>query len=139
MLSQQGAAAARRAGDHRKESRLDINIGFVYIQRGRYAQACATFEAGLALAEARMMVVHPFKVRRRPPANGKAATLPVWRQRFTHLSIVDSLTSKVAAISGRDCCPASTAAMTRSRKSCEWAFMLLSVNNSRRKSNRNLL
>lgn len=52
VLMYQGAEAARRAGNRHKESRLNVNIGFVNVQIGRFAEACATFEAGLALAEA---------------------------------------------------------------------------------------
>ncbi|MCG3206959.1 MAG: hypothetical protein FOGNACKC_00559 [Anaerolineae bacterium] len=52
LLMQQGAEAARRAGNRHKESRLDVNIGFVNIQLGRYTAARAAFENGLALAEA---------------------------------------------------------------------------------------
>ena len=51
-LMRQGAGAARRAGNRQKESRLDLNIGFVLVQLGRFAEARAALEAGLALAEA---------------------------------------------------------------------------------------
>ena len=42
--------------------------------------------SGCCFTSARMTAAHAFKARCRPPANGKAATLPVSRQRFTHLS-----------------------------------------------------
>ncbi len=51
-LMHQGAEAARRVGNRHKESRLDVNIGFVNTQLGRYPEARVAFEEGLALAEA---------------------------------------------------------------------------------------
>jgi hypothetical protein len=45
----------------------------------------------------------------------------------------------VWAISSRECCPAVMAAMTRSRKSCEYGFMSVSLSDRQRKVNRKLL
>jgi DNA-binding SARP family transcriptional activator len=52
LLLDQAAQAARLAGNKRRESRIDINTGFTYIQLGLYSQAHAILEEGMALAEA---------------------------------------------------------------------------------------
>ncbi|MBI5563750.1 MAG: AAA family ATPase [Chloroflexi bacterium] len=51
-LMREGAEAARRAGNRKKESGFKGNLGFTYAQLGLYPRARAALEAALALAEA---------------------------------------------------------------------------------------
>lgn len=52
LLMRRGAEAAQRAQHRSKHGRYALNIGFVSAQLGRYAEARAALEEGLALAEA---------------------------------------------------------------------------------------
>jgi hypothetical protein len=78
------------------------------------------------------------RVRSGPWAGGKAAQLPVSHQRYHHFSNVDLWMPNCAATSPW-VFPASSAAITRSRKSCEYGFMTNSLPNPCRKPIRNLL
>jgi tetratricopeptide (TPR) repeat protein len=51
-LMRSGVAAARGAGNRRKQCLYDINLGFAYLMMGGYVQARETLEEGMALAEA---------------------------------------------------------------------------------------
>src|SRR3954454_2191973 len=60
------------------------------------------------------------------PPRGFGAALLLARQRCTHLTAELTLTSKRSAASRRDA-PVSTASITRSRRSQEWAFGIVSL------------
>jgi hypothetical protein len=94
--------------------------------------------SGRFLTSARMKLSAVCKVRWGPWAAGKAAQLPVFRQRDHHFSNVDLWMLNCAATSAW-VFPASKAAIARSRKSWEYGFIAASLPDFCRKSKWNLL
>ena len=94
--------------------------------------------SGRFLTSARRKLSAACRVRVGPCAGGKAAQLLVSRQRYHHFSNVDLWMRNCAATSAW-VCPASKAAIARSRKSWEYGFMSESLTDSYRKSKWNLL
>src|SRR6266508_3225134 len=94
--------------------------------------------SGRFLTSARMRLSAACRVRSGPWARGKAAQLPVSRQRYHHFSSVDLWMQNCTATSAW-VLPASKAAIARSRKSWEYGFMTESLPDFYRKSKRNLL
>src|SRR6266508_4168389 len=94
--------------------------------------------SGRFLTSARIKLSATCRVRSGPWRSGKAAQLPVSRQRYHHFSSVDLWMRNCAATSAW-VLPASKAAIARSRKSWEYGFMTESLPDFYRKSKRNLL
>src|SRR5512134_178261 len=94
--------------------------------------------SGRFLTSARIKLSAACKVRSGPWVSGKAAQLPVSRQRYHHFSNVDLWILNCAATSAW-VCPASKAAIARSRKSWEYGFITKSLTHFYRKSKRNSL
>jgi hypothetical protein len=98
----------------------------------------ANVTSGCFLTSARMILSAAWSFRLGPEWTGKAAQLPVSRQRYHHFSKVDLWMSNCIATSTW-VLPASKAAITRSRRSWEYAFMTKSLADLSHKSIRNSL
>ena len=94
--------------------------------------------SGRFLTSARIKLSAACRVRSGPWLRGKAAQLPVSRQRYHHFSNVDLWILNCAATCAW-VCPASKAAIARSRKSWEYGFMTKSLTHFYRKLKRNSL
>jgi len=86
----------------------------------------AKVTSGRFLTSLRIKLSAACRVRLGPGADGKAAQLPVSRQRYHHFSNVDLWMLNCAATSAW-VLPASKAAIARSRKSWEYGFMTESL------------